>query len=152
MQPINISVIQLMVILMILWYVATLFNYPMLIMLYKHSVDHKFPTVFTKHPNAFEALGIVGVLAMVLYMVTWIGYFFCGRVYLMEGIAAVLYFPAAMYIPAFCEAALFKKDKMLDDMDKKPIKVSRMRIICGFIGVTLFAISSMPYHTIAEAF
>lgn len=143
-DPIPLGVESVAAIMQILWYISCILNYVTFSVLWHHSNFNRLPDVTIAMPRRFLACTIIGAIGFLLYAISWITYFCNGSLYLAEGISLVLYFPAAAYIPRMCEAMMFRNEQLLDDDDKFPIVISKVRLICGFISITIFALSSLP--------
>lgn len=138
MSPIFITIDQIVDVVLWIFTVAILCHYPVLIFLLYRSVNGTFPKILTKRIGLFSVISMIATVADLFMYLLWLTCFFCGRFYVVEGIACLMYAP--MVLPM----SYFSVTHTTDDV----IKIRRSVLILALIAVTIFLASTMPYDAV----
>lgn len=135
MAPISLTTSQIVDVVLWIFTVAILCHYPVLIFLLYRSVKGRFPKFWYKRIGLLSAISAIAMVSDLFMYILWILCFFCGKLYVVEGLACLMYAP--MVLP-MCDFSVAHTIGVA-------IKVRRSVLVLALIAVTIFLISTMPY-------
>lgn len=150
-EPIRLTTGHIIMIMSIFWIGCGILNYPVIAALWHHANFGCLPKMMIKAPKLFTAFTFLGAMAMLFYFIAWLTFLSCGMLYVPEGVAIFLYLPAAAYFLSLCEAACYKKDRIMNDELKCTKSVKKWRLVCGYFSITIFVISSIPISFVTKS-